>query len=28
VVTNNGTIDELRTKVGDLWQGALSRNAA
>ncbi len=27
VVTNNGTIDELRTKVGDLWQGALSRNA-
>ncbi len=28
VVTNNGTIDELRAKVGDLWQGALSRNAA
>ena len=28
VVTNNGTIDELRTKVGDLWQGALSRNAS
>ncbi len=28
VVTNNGTIDELRTKVGDLWQGVLSRNAA
>ena len=27
VVTNNGTIDELRTKVGDLWLGALSRNA-
>lgn len=27
VVTNNGTIDELRAKVGDLWQGALSRNA-
>jgi dephospho-CoA kinase len=27
VVTNNGTIDELRTKVADLWQGALSRNA-
>lgn len=27
VVTNNGTLDELRTKVGDLWQGALSRNA-
>jgi len=26
VVTNNGTIDELLTKVGDLWQGALSRN--
>jgi len=28
VVTNNGTIDELCAKVGDLWQGALSRNAA
>jgi dephospho-CoA kinase len=28
VVTNNGTIDGLRAKVGDLWQGALSRNAA
>jgi len=28
VVTNNGTIDELRMKVGDLWRGALSRNAA
>ncbi len=27
VVTNNGTIEELRTKVGDLWQGAQSRNA-
>ena len=27
VVTNNGTIDELRAKVGDLWQRALSRNA-
>jgi dephospho-CoA kinase len=27
VVTNNGTIDELRVKVADLWQGALSRNA-
>jgi dephospho-CoA kinase len=27
VVTNNGTIDELRAKVADLWQGALSRNA-
>jgi dephospho-CoA kinase len=27
VVTNNGTIDELRTKVADLWQDALSRNA-
>ena len=28
VVTNNGTIDELCAKVGNLWQGALSRNAA
>jgi dephospho-CoA kinase len=27
VVTNNGTIDELRAKVADLWQDALSRNA-
>jgi dephospho-CoA kinase len=26
VVTNNGTVDELRAKVGDLWLGALSRN--
>jgi dephospho-CoA kinase len=26
VVTNNGTIDELRTTVADLWQGAVARN--
>ena len=26
VITNDGTIDELRTKVGQLWEGALERN--
>ncbi len=27
VITNDGTIDELREKVADMWQAALARNA-
>jgi dephospho-CoA kinase len=28
VIVNDGTLDELRAKVGDLWRAALQRNAA
>ncbi len=28
VVTNDGTLEELRARIGDIWQGAMRRNLA
>jgi dephospho-CoA kinase len=28
VITNDGTLEELRARVGEIWQGAMRRNLA